>query len=284
VKIRQKHEEKSLTSSTITTMQIPPGGKIQSLPLYFKQSSGASATEAHIRAEISNIRLAINGQDIINCPAVQLLDMYEIMGVKVQNPAAVAGCLELNIGRLLFANSDIRDLFGFGTADVTSIQVQITAGTLSSIASVQAYSERDPVAEKLGTYCNVLNFPVNYNAASQHSLDTLPKNADTAYLLLAVQAGASGVISSSELRVNSVTVREDAPLNVNKQFLSNGRLDQPTGYYVHAFTEGSPKDNLPLFQVSDLRLLNTFSTAPGSGGYNVTTIGAVNMPSIPAAK
>ena len=261
-----------MASSTITTLQIPTGGKIQHLMLYFTTGAGAAVTEAQIRSEITNIRLTINGRDVVNASPTLILDLYEFLSVKVGTPAAIGGVVELNVGRMVYSNPDIRDLFGFGTADVANIQVQVTAGTLSAIANVQAISGRTPVNENLGAHCEFINYPQSFNSTGQHTVDTLPRNTDSSYLALVIDDGASGTITASELRVNNYAIRENLNTNVNSQLLSDQGFAQPAGYFIHGFNDGSLDARLPMPGVTDLRSIQTFSVAPGAAGYNVAAL------------
>lgn len=268
----QMHEQKAMASGQQTTLQIPVGSKIMSIPLVFLTGAGVPVTEAQIRAEIGNIRLTINGRDIVNASAVQILDLYEFLGSKVSTPAAVAGVVELNVGRLLFVDPMARDAFGIGTQDVANIQVQITAGTLSAIASVQVGTERMAVGENMGTIASFQNYPVAFNATGDHTYDTLPRDLNSAYLALMVDDGASGAISHSEVRFNSVTLRERLPSAMNALYCSNKGFAQPAGYFVHAFADGGLSGILPMPGVTDLRVITTFGTAPGAAGYNISTL------------
>lgn len=274
----QNHEQKPLTSSQITTLQIPAGGKIQSLALAFFTSAGALVTEAQIRSELTNIRLTLNGQDVVNASPTQILDLYEAMGVHVESPSAVAGVVELNLGRLLFVDPVLKDIFGFGTADISSIQVQVTAGTLSAIASVQVVTERSPVNENLGTYCRYINYAQSFNSTGDHTVDTLPRDVNSSYLALLINDGASGTITHGEVRVNSSTIREKLNIGVNDLFNSNKGYAQPAGYFVHAFADGTLRGQLPMLGVTDLRFVTTFSVAPGAGGYTIAALTGINMP------
>ena len=271
----QNHETKAMTTGQQATLQVPTGGKIQSLFLLFETSAGVPVTEAQIRAEIGNIRVTFNGKDVINASANELLDLFETLGVNVFGaPTIPAGAMELNIGRLVFVSPEIRDLMGFGTADIANIQVQVTAGTLSDIASVQAVSSRTPVNENFGVHCEYISYPQSFNGTGDHTVDTLPRNTDSAYLALMINDGASGVVSHSEVRVNNYTIRERLSIAVNAVLLAESKYAQPAGHYVHGFFDGSLNGRLPMVGVTDLRCITTFTTAAGAGGY---TIGALTL-------
>lgn len=278
LKQSQVHENKPLTSSATATLQIPQSGKIHSLILRFSTSAGADVTEAAIRSEIGQIRLTLNGKDVVNASAAKILDLYEVLGQNVNDAAGVASVLELNIGRLIYTDPNLREVFGFGTADVQSIQVSVTAGTLSTIANVQAFTSRTPQNEQLGTYCKFINYPVSFNATGDHTVDTLPRDSDATYLMVLSDMGASGTITHGELRVNAYTIKERCPIAVNRLLVSNDRLASPTGYFVYALNDGALDTRLPMVDVKDLRFIQTFSVAPGAAGYNMSVLTAINLP------
>jgi len=278
IKSTNVHEQKALTSGQNATLQIPSYGKIQSLFLHFLTSAGASVTEAQIRAEIGNIRLTLGGKDVVNSDAVTLLDLYEALGVNISESLGVDGVIELNVGRLFYTDPAVRDLFGWGTADVSTIQVQVTAGTLSAIASVQAYTSREAVNENLGAHSRFIDYPQSFNATGDHTVDTLPRDLDSAYLMVMANDGASGTITDGESKVNSVNVHEKTPLNINKAFASNSKVVQPAGYFCYTFLDGSLTGRLPMVGVTDLRFKTTFSVAPGAGGYKMSALTIVGLP------
>lgn len=278
VKTTQVHESKPLTSNQNATLQIPASGKIQSLLLQFSTGAGVPATEADIRAEMGNVRVTLGGKDIVNTTSIKLLDLYETLGVNVSESLGVAGVLELNIGRLFYIDPLVRDLFGWGTADVTSIQVQVTAGTLNNIASVQAFTEREPINENLGAYMKFVDYPQTFNATGDHTVDTLPRDIDSSYLLVMCDDGSAGTITVGESRVNSITLHERTPSNINKCLLSNRKMVQPAGYFVYGFGDGSLGGRLPMKGVADLRFISTFSVAPGAQGYVMSALTLVNLP------
>ena len=278
MKIIQAHETKTLTSSTNTTIQVPVGGKLHSIMLRFATSADADVTEAAIRSEIGNIRLTVNGIDLVNATAEKLLDLYEALGVNVGNNTAVASVLELNLGRLLYTDPVARDIFGIGTANVQSVQITVTAGTLSTIANVRAFTGREMVSENLGIFTKYINYPRSFNATGQDTFDTLPREPDASYLMVLTDDGASGTQTYGEIRVNNINVKDPIPRSINGLSLSNDRLQQPSGYFVYAFTDGNLKSRLPMVGVNDLRFINTFSVAPGAAGYNMSVLTAHNLP------
>lgn len=278
LKYRIAHESKPLTSSTSATLQIPAYGKIHALALNFTTGAGAAVTEAAIRSEIANIRLTINGVDHVNCTPAQILDLYEHLSVNVASPAAVAGAVELNVGRLIYTDPATRDLFGFGTANVESIQIEVRAGTLSTIANVQAHSERSTAKENLGVRCRYLNYVRNFNATGDDTFDTLPRDPEASYLTLMVSNGASGTITNGQVKVDNVTIKDPAPQAVNNLFNSNNRYAAVAGYYHYDFIDGSVNSRLPMLGVNDFRITSTFSVAAGAAGYNITALSVVNLP------
>lgn len=278
LKTHQTHEQKVMSSNGIATLNIPRGGKLHSIALRFTTAAGADATEAQIRAEIGQVRLTLNGKDLVNAPIGKILDLYEALGQNVNDASAIAGVVELNLGKLIYTDPAVRDLFGLGTADVTSIQISVTAGTLSQIANVQAFTSREAKEENLGMYFKFINYAVSFNAATDHTLDTLPRDPDSSYVAVLCDMGASGVLATGEVRVNGVTFKERIPRSINALSLSNDRMAQPSGYYVYAFTDGNLKSRLPMVGVNDLRLINGFTTAPGASGYNASVLTVVNLP------
>jgi hypothetical protein len=279
-KTNHVHESKTLTSAQDATLQVPVYGTIHDLMLRFATAAGADGAEADIRSEISNIRVSLSGRDIINASTARLLDLYEAMSVNVGTPAAVAGVVELNIGRLLFTDPVARDVFALGTKDQTSIQITVTAGTLVNIASVQAFTSRTPEEKPLGAHCKFINYVQSFNSTGDHTVDTLPRDLNTAYLAVLVDDGAAGTITHGECRRNSLTIKERLRSSVNSLTLSNNRQAQPAGYFLYSFCDGSLASNLPMQGTTDLRFIQTFSVAPGAAGYNVAALTVVNPPAI----
>lgn len=282
---RHKHETQPLTNGSTATLQIPVFNRIQDVILAF------NGTEAQMRAELGLVRLTMNGTDIINCTVTELLDLFEAMGVKVASNTGIDGVLSLNVGRLLYDSSPIRDLFGWGSLGVTTIQVQVTAGTLAAISEVTAYSVRDvarnangdPEAQPFGAHVRVIRYPQNFNSTGEHTVDTLPRDINTAYLAVMAGDGASGVISYGKCSVNAANVYEQTPNAVNEMANAETGIAPVAGYYLYNFTDGGLNSRLPMKGVTDLRFVTNFATAPGAGGYPMIAVTGVDYPANLAA-
>lgn len=279
------HSTRPLTSGATETLQIPVYSRIQDVILRF------DGNEAQIRAEVGLIRLSINGTDIISLTAAELYDLYEMLGVKVFDATGIAGAVSLNLAPLVYDNPTIRDQFGWGEVGVTNIQVSVTALTLANVSEVQAFSIRDtardangnPVKQPLGAHVRAIRYVQNFNAIAEHTVDTLPRDLNTAYLAVAVNDGASGVIADGRVSVNSVNVYERTPSNIARLAASRVGLAQIAGYFLYNFTDGGLNARLPMKGVTDLRFVTNFTTAPGAAGYTMLALTAVDFPDTIAA-
>lgn len=278
LKYRIAHESKPLTTSQAATLQIPAYGKIFNIGLLFTTSAGAAVTEAAIRSEIANLRLTINGVDHVNCTPTQILDLYEHLGANVGVPTGVASALELNVGRLIYTDPAVRDLLGFGTANVESIQLEVRAGTLTTIANAQVFTERTVAKEDLGVRCKYLNYTRGTNATGDDTFDTLPRNPESSYLALMVSQGASGTITNTQVKVDNVTIKDPSPQAISNLFNSNNRYAAVTGYAHVDFMDGTLTSRLPMAGVNDFRLTTTFSVAAGAAGYTIAALSVENLP------
>lgn len=285
LKRTHQHGTRPLSSNATETIQIPVFDRIQDVCLRF------DGTEAQARAEIGNIRLTVNGTDVINASAAELYDIYEYLGVNVDESTGIDGVMSLNIGRLLYLDPAVRNQFGWGSVGVTNIQVSVTAGTLSNISEVQAFTWRDKprdasgnvTTQPFGAHVRLIGTTISDNITGESTVDTLPRDLGTAYLAVLMSDGASGTITQGRCSVNNVNVYEDTPADVAELFASQSGYSVPAGYFAYNFADGGLNSRLPMDGVTDLRFVTNFSVAAGVGGYRALQLLAVDFPaSIPA--
>ena len=286
MKTFQVGQQLANTSNQTTTLQISTGGKIHQTFLRFNKASNVTNTEAEIRADITgNIRLSFGGIDVVNVLTARLLDIYKMLGNKVGKSATLtAGGMPLNLAPLFYVDPAAKDLVGMGTANVNQIQVQIGCGTITNALTVQVFTTREATNENLGTYGKLVDYPRNFNSTGDDTVDTLPRNLNSAYLALFVSAGATGAIASGEIRVNAAPIREKVPFHTNTLLNATYGFDTAAAdaagegaYHAHIFCHGGLSEYLPMKNVTDLRSITNFGTAPGAAGYFSTPLTLENF-------
>lgn len=279
LKTLRQHETKEVVASATSSLRVPAFGKIHNIYLHFLNGA-ANATKSAIEAAVDRVRLSIDGKDIVNCTAAQLFAVYERLGTKLGNSSLDNGVMELNLGRLIFDMGQSKDVFGFGTFNVATIQVQITyKATTTGVTSCQLYTSREAVQNAaLGTYPKLYEYPQTYGSTGEHTVDTLPRDINTDYLAIFCDQGASGtgVVSFGELSVNSQNVFDRTPTSVMGTFNNERKMVQPTGLFDYMLTNGTTNDRLPMNGVKDLRLKTTFSTTPDN--YSLLALTLENVP------
>lgn len=268
-------ETQANVSNLTTTLQVATGGVIDQIFLDF-----GAATEAQIRSEITgNIRLSFDGRQIVNCKASRLLDFYKCLGSMAGgNGVLVAGNIPLNIGPLMYRDPQAGLFLGLGTADSQNIQIAIDCGVIVACTAVTVRIVKRPINQILGTYASFIDYPRTYAAVGEDYNSTLPRTANTAYLAMMICGGATGIISSSEIMIGSVPVRQRVPKTVNDWnnraygFATDAADAAGNGqYFVHMLGKGDLTSYLGMKNVTDLSVNTTFSTAP-TNDYIITPL------------
>lgn len=270
-----QHDSKPVSSGTVLTFNIPSFEVIDDILLEFK-NSGAAATKANILSSIGKIALAINGEQVVNCPINLLYNVYASLGTQVsQNISNVIG---LNIGRYLFKDPTTEDYFAYGCANVQTIQLQVYCGaTVTNVTDLAVSTIRRNFQSNLGSYIKVINYPQNMTTTGLSSVDTLPRDANEAYLSIMATANG-GTISQGECVVNGNNIFDPMTAAENDYIVSARGLAPVAGVFNYSFSDGSIKSILPMQGVTELRLKTTFSTAPTSGSYDLLAISIRNVP------
>ncbi len=268
-----QHDSKPVSAGTVLTFNIPSFEVIDDILLEFS-NSGAAATKANILSSIGKIALAINGEQVVNCPLALLYDVYASLGQEVtQNITNVIG---LNIGRYLFKDPVTEDYFAYGCVGVQTIQLQVyCAATVTDVTDLSVSTIRRNFQSPLGSFIKVINYPQNMNTTGISSVDTLPRDSNEAYLSIMAKGGT---ISQGECVVNGNNVFDPMTAAENNYIVSARGLAPVAGVFNYSFSDGSIKSILPMQGVTELRLKTTFSVAPTSGTYDLLAVSIRNVP------
>lgn len=271
-----QHDSKPVSKAAVLTYTIPSFEVIDDIVLEFK-NAGDAAAKANILTSINKIALAINGEQVINCKLSQLYDVYASLGQEVtQNINNVIG---LNIGRYLFKDPVTEDYFAYGCANIQTIQLQVyCAATVTDVTDLSISTIRRNFKANLGSYIKIINYPQNMNSAGISSVDTLPRDANEAYLSIMANAGG-GTISQGECVVNGNNIYDPMTAAENDYIVSARGLAPVSGTFNYSFSDGSIKSILPMQGVTELRLKTTFSAAPTSNSYDLLAVSIRNVPS-----
>ncbi len=270
-----QHDTKPVSNGAVLTFNIPSFDTIDDIIMEFR-NNGAAATQANILTSIGKVALAINGEQVVNCPISLLYKVYESLGVEVSQ--SIDNVIGLNIGRYLFKSPNNEDYFAFGCANVQTIQLQVyCAASVTNITDLSISTVRRPTSTVLGSYIKVINYPQSMNTTGTSSVDTLPRDNNEAYLSILADA-AGGTILTGECVVNGNSVFDPMTQAENDYIVSARGLGKVSGVFNYSFSDGSIKGILPMAGVTELRLKTTFSAKPTNGVYDLLAVSIRNVP------
>lgn len=270
------HETKPVSAGAVITTTIPSYETIDDILLKFT-NNGAAAAKTDILAAIGKVALSINGDQVINCNLSQLYDVFEMLGNRIQEQA-LTNTVSLNLGRLMMLLNGNKDFFAWGCANITTIQVQVYCNSeTTNVTDVQFVTERRSFTSSLTSYIKVINYPQNQNATGYSTVDTLPRDANDAYLAVMADNGG-GAIATGECTRNGANVIDEVSPEIMAYVSQSRGFKQVSGYFNYLFADGSARGALPMNGVTDLRFKTQFSTKPTNGTYNLLAVSIKNTP------
>lgn len=284
--IKNLEESKPITAGAVTTFNVNSFNVIKDLYLEFT-NSGAAATLANCKAGISNVKVLLNGINILDVSISQINDLFTFLGTRVQQ-TALTNVFSLNLGRMLYRFGMVRDEFAWRcgrqgetnpSKKISSLIVQVTAAAeVDGITDVSLYSERlDVEAEWNDSYIQFNNNFQTFTGTGQSQVNTLPKNAEDLFLL-AIAYNGGGTISQGETLINNQNISRTVSLAVNNAINNLEGYGVIDGAFVHNFMTGSLNSGLFVNDItSELSVRTTFTKAP-TAGYDMPVLKIHNCP------
>lgn len=179
----------------MATLMVPKGWTYRGLVLKY-QTGGANATEAQMKADLTAIRLKVNGNTRYEASAEQLIDIQ----THFYGESVVAGMLFIPLSRKWLKTIEAQDNTAWGTSNVDtfSIEVDISGGAVTP--SLVAHAEVDPVKNDLGIIVEGHTFHYNAAGAGTMEISDLPKSSGQ---LVGLHMKTT-VVSALQLTVNAV--------------------------------------------------------------------------------
>lgn len=244
---------------------IPVGLTYHALQIQFLKASNVPATKAEIQAQISRVRLTVDGDpkiDLTGAEAVMFGDHY---GSRSAQPTVNNGVLPIWLARPWWPEFASQDGPAWGTADVGAFTLEVEfTGTVTIVAANLVGIVTD--GEPLGRHITIRRLPDNQAAAGLKAISDFKADLTKQVIAMHIdKAGGiqSGPITSFQLKADQRIEWEGNYDNI-VSLLGMYELSQVALWTHLPFTmRGRPIDSLPMV-MQDLRLELTTSAALGN--------------------
>lgn len=265
----------SVVASGIATAILPIAGTYYGLMLHCKDGAGAAVSVANIIADITNVKITLDGVTVLEAAPSFLFKLYDQQYSK-DGAAQRAGMLPVLFSPDYLERTMDADILGWGMKGIQAFQVELTLGagigTANHITAVDVYAERIAENRPLGAHRRLLKFSRSFSSAGVQEVTDLPFEGDSNVVTAAWHAvynGAAAVIQDFEVLVNNQLVIKHVPLANQFRLEKAGRKYMVAGAADDVFSvpfdlTGDTAAYLPHKAVNDLRFRVTWSAAPNA--------------------
>lgn len=235
--------------------------------------AGVAATVAEMRAQISMVRLRINGRAVWELPATNVIDLNTWYGY-----TATAGILPIFLTWDWVRTVPALENLAWGTANVDSLTLELETAAGATINACTATALVVPEARQLGAIVEAHQFTFAPAGAGLFEISTLPKgNGD----LLALHLSGA-VVTAMEVKLNGVSFRDGTSAVGNNIALTFGERTSVANYTHYDPTAYSLMidDRIPLGALAQDFRLNCTVSGAGTILVNMLTL---NRPLAPIA-
>lgn len=277
-----------VAASGVATAELPNGGTYHCFYLQCLDG-GSNVSVANIKADITNIRLTLNGVNYVEMSANLAFDLYDMFH-EGDGATLPAGVLPIVLSPMALKEAGAMETFGYGMGGNPVLQLEISfgasIGTAGHIDQVQVYAERVAETRPLGLHQRVTKFERNFASSGTQEISDLPreggdKTATTGFYL--TYDGSSAVIKDIEVIANNQTVIKLTPAlaqtlveKAGRKWTVSGAADDvfPIPFDLFNNTQGF----LPHKGLNDLRLKVEWSAAPNSYTIHRTSVWGIGEP------
>lgn len=255
-----------VAANTTATARIPTTGTHFGLLLNCLQSGGTAQTIANMKTAITNIIVRHNGEQIMEGSSTFFLDLQKYYNDAYTGGAAnVNGVLPIPFAPNHFLNFEERRLFAVGTADIQTMTIDIVLGTLTTLSSIEVYSEISPEVQNRNQHIRIKKYPQSYATTGVQEIPTLPlEGPSVGYKCLHIENGTNpGVIADATLKIGNYAIHDQIKAAVNTVISNLCRRTPQTAYYhLDLGKNNAITSFLPMAGVQDFRLLINWTTTP----------------------
>lgn len=252
---------RGIAAGAIATTEIPTNGTHHALFLRCLTAAGVALTPAEIKADIGDIIIRINGEQIIEASSTFLLDLQKYYGDAL-NADNVDGIIPIYFIQRHLPTHAGRSVTALGMNDVKSFTVDVKITAVAKLASMEVISEVDPQVRSLGQHLRIMKFPQSFATTGLQEISNLPKFGDNvAYKALHIEKNA-GTFEKVTIKRDGYSIFEDIDPNLNQVLLElNKRNPQASYFHVDFAKNNDLLSLLPMAGVQDFRQQLTWKTA-----------------------
>ncbi|OHB60882.1 MAG: hypothetical protein A2167_05435 [Planctomycetes bacterium RBG_13_46_10] len=246
-------------------VNLPRANIYHGLFLLCRTSAGVLLTEAEIEADITNIRVRVDGDLKVETTAAVLFDLYRYW-YAMNGAYTIAGQIPILFVRPNLQFAAERSLLAWGMDGIESFNLELDlAATLAKVATIQIWALQEVGKRALGRHLCIGKHPRIFGSTGVQQVSDIPYG-DVDNLILAdhITVG-SGAISDVTVRLNQSDVWQELQNDLNKLVLNCVGRTAQTGYFHLDFAQFNDRTAyLPSGGLSSLQYDINFSTQPNN--------------------
>ena len=175
-----------VAKNSTATVTLPGGVVYDALHVEYNHSGD---TDFDI-SKISDVKLNLNGESIIECSGQDLIDLEAYKG----NPEE-EGYFTIQLAELVAKTFDGKHAFGLITSGADSISLEVTIGETNAVVpTLKGFADTRPRPMQNGKYVprvwvpKIRNFPAAASAGGPFEISNLPRRADVRLKRVLVRA------------------------------------------------------------------------------------------------
>lgn len=233
---------------------LPIGLTYEELLIRYK-SSGTDANAATAKADLSEIRLMVDGDAKWTVSATELLALNGWYGRGYTD-----GVVQMHLSNPEARTVNGEDAAAYGTADVQTMALEIDIAAGATAPSLELYAKLAPQSP-LGQHLTVRRFAYNASATGIREIADLPRGP---FALLAMHA-ASGNVADVEVEANQRLIYDADVAIAEALAAERGKAFQSGYFHIDFVPKSRLSDALPLM-LQDFRVRFNLT---GTGAFNI---------------
>ena len=268
----------SVAASGIGTLDLPTAGTYYAIYLNCLDG-GAAVSVANIKDNITNVKISLDGVNVIEADADFLYDLADQQYSHNNVYAPQAGVLPIFLAPDFLTNRVQGSALGYGMAGINSFQIELTFSANVTGAGhtdqIKVFVERSPITRPLGEYRRITKLQRSFASTGQQEITDLPREggSDVATTAWHVQfdGSATADLTHFEALLNSQSVIANLPKAIHQARLAKAGRKWMVGaaakdlFSVPFDLSNDLQGYMSHADVNDLRFRLTWATAaPGS--------------------